>query len=310
MKEIKIKSAYQFFKIAHECKVNRNHCGEIEFYRGHSDKEWRLLPSIYRQYMLSFEEDLVNEFIRRCPGEFEDTHGLFNVLAKMQHYGLHTRLLDVTQNPAVALYFACFDKWDKDGEIFIFKEHLDDLPNNAVLNIITEFYIRNRDEGGNYSIKSYYDHMFQLHSKRDIDRAFYYITNGYYCFARPRIISERILRQAGSFMFFVDEVCPQPNCDNHKCIRKQRNECEKDNIPKKLEDKVEIIGVKRCLKDITDLHIVNEQYGNRYIIQAKDKEKIISELQTIGITKAFLFPELNSEGEDIMHDYYRRVGKT
>lgn len=121
--------------------------------------------------MLSFEEDLVNEFIRRRPDEFEDTHGLFNMLAKMQHYGLHTRLLDITQNPEVALYFACFDNWDRDGEMFIFREHLDNLLNNVVLDTITECYIRNRDEDGNYNIKSYYDHMVQKYSKRDVDRA-------------------------------------------------------------------------------------------------------------------------------------------
>jgi len=58
--------------------------------------------------MLGFEENLINEFMRRRPDEFSENDGVFNIVAKMQHYGLHTRLLDVTGNPAVALYFVCY----------------------------------------------------------------------------------------------------------------------------------------------------------------------------------------------------------
>lgn len=307
MIEIPITSAFEFLKIAHDFKKNRNHSSEIEFYRGHSDKDWRLLPSIYRKYLLSFEEEFINEFMRRRPDEFSESDGIFNIVAKMQHYGLLTRLLDVTENPAVALYFSCCDNFDKDGELFLFQITLDEIPNNTVLNIITEFYIRHRNAGGNYNVKTYYEDIVRKHKEKDVENAFYYIANGYYCFSRPKIISERILRQSGSFMLFADDVCPKENCKREKCIHRDRDECKKDSIPKDISERVKMLSIRGTMYDYTDLHFRYEQNGYRYIVKSENKKEILSELQTIGITKVFLFPELNNEGIDIMEEYYSRI---
>lgn len=307
MIEIPITSAFDFFKIAHKLKKDRNHQSETEFFRGHSDKVWKLLPSIYRKYMLNFEEDLINEFIRRRPNEFSESDGVFNIVAKMQHYGLHTRLLDVTENPAVSLYFACSDNFDKDGELFMFQRSLDEIPSNTVLNIIAEFYIRHKNSGGKYEIKDYYEYVIKNQKKKDVEMAFYHIANGYYCFSRPKIISERILRQSGAFMLFANEVCPKENCKNEKCIHRETDECKKDRVAKDISEKVTSLSVKGILMDYTNPHIINEQSGYRYIVKAESKKEILSELNTIGINKAFLFPELNNEGLDIMEDYYSRV---
>ncbi|HGU0868934.1 TPA: FRG domain-containing protein, partial [Escherichia coli] len=88
------------------------------FFRGHANKEFSLLPSIYRnKRWLSNEDKIIREIIMRCPNEFISMKSSFEKLVKMQHYDLPTRLLDITENPLVALYFACVGEYERDGEI-------------------------------------------------------------------------------------------------------------------------------------------------------------------------------------------------
>lgn len=86
------------------------------FYRGQCN-EYAPLPSVFRDKFMDREDFLYHELVMRCPEQFKGlTH--LDTLVLMQHYGLPTRLLDVTTNPLVALYFACKDYTEQksDGE--------------------------------------------------------------------------------------------------------------------------------------------------------------------------------------------------
>lgn len=94
-----------------------NYKGDFSIvFRGHSNKDFTLLPTLFRDHtQVGNEHLIINKYIEKFP-EFKSQPKI-NILADMQHYGLPTRLLDWTSNPLVALYFACNDsnQNDQDG---------------------------------------------------------------------------------------------------------------------------------------------------------------------------------------------------
>lgn len=90
------------------------------FFRGQSNHEYEQKPSIYRNDFIKYEDNMYYEAIRQNPAEFTNDMSTFDKLVKMQHYELPTRLLDITTNPLVALYFACKGNENKDGVVLIF----------------------------------------------------------------------------------------------------------------------------------------------------------------------------------------------
>ena len=83
-------------------------------FRGNEDSRFSLKPSVARiepqaGTIQSTEAKMLTEFQKRYLKSPTDNWGL---LALVQHYGLPTRLLDWTQNPLVAMFFAV-DKFSK-----------------------------------------------------------------------------------------------------------------------------------------------------------------------------------------------------
>lgn len=100
-------------------------------YRGHEDATWELVPSLFRLKGVvgnsweTFETILLERFRKQSlPFLKSIPQTDIDLLALAQHHGLPTRLLDWTDNPLVALYFAVSNlNWKSDSAVWVARTH-------------------------------------------------------------------------------------------------------------------------------------------------------------------------------------------
>ena len=111
--------------------------GATSWYRGHASKAWPLLPSYQRLKKPPPESVLMNRFKQNANLLLQSPpKSSFEWLFIMQHYGVPTRLLDWTESPLVALYFAATAQEKKDGAVWV----LDPVKLNQVTKAKPEDY--------------------------------------------------------------------------------------------------------------------------------------------------------------------------
>ena len=102
---------------------------EIIYYRGESQQYKEIRPSIMRDDIgpvkLMQERNYYRNNIRELrevlniPFDYKNNiKAYIKALGKLQHYGIRTRLLDVTADKNVATYFACCNHFDLPGYVY------------------------------------------------------------------------------------------------------------------------------------------------------------------------------------------------
>jgi len=107
-------------------------------FRGHSNARYKLESTITRECR-SVPEFAINKIEGLAAIRFskaahlhlppssipqrpdgKDNRAILHWWIYMQHYGAPTRLLDWTRSPYVAVFFACLEHWEVDGEVWYF----------------------------------------------------------------------------------------------------------------------------------------------------------------------------------------------
>lgn len=87
---------------------------DLHWFRGLGSHAYKLTPSLYRHPTITdeiglhaLEKKIITRFKERSiPYLPKQTDSIWEIMFIMQHYGLPTRLLDWTENPMIALFFA------------------------------------------------------------------------------------------------------------------------------------------------------------------------------------------------------------
>lgn len=250
------------------------------FYRGQASVDYDFVPKVMRTKYVQHENEIYNRAMVENTKDFEHLTTANEVLSKMQHYGIPTRLLDITTNPLVALYFACSGdvEKDKDGTVYILTPNLIDevrpydsdrisilsaLPrfSSKEKNDIRELAEREKEiEKFNneaiikrllHEIKKEKPSFENIINPNDLLKNFYFI---------PKKTNDRIVKQSGAFIIFG-----------------LSQEKMKNSGDKNIYDKI--------------------------IVKSSQKNEILKELSILEINRFSLFPELDCRALEICNSF-------
>lgn len=267
-------------KKSHYPKDSKKKQKYVFYYRGQHGAQYDLLPKIMRESRLAKESYIYHEIMVNCANNFAGLSHL-DKLVLMQHYDCPTRLLDVTRNPLVALYFACKNfncekcKNEEDGKIFIFAVPEDDVvygdsDRGLMLACLPKF----SDKDKKQLLEKCEEYMllgknFDEQCQDSIIEKFLHEVRSELPAFRKNVNPEDL----------VNSLIIQPNKSNARILR---------------QDGAFIIS--GLSKNITEekKKLKSKVYAEIKIDKKDNMKKILEDLDKLGINEATLFPEIDN----------------
>lgn len=273
-----LSSIEEFFKYIREMSLP----GKTLFYRGHAEANYILIPSLMRRHNWRINErKMYNELIIKCPSSFEKMKSHLEYLVEMQHYGLPTRLLDITTNPLVALYFACENYQDSFGEIVVFS--VDDnsikYPQSDTVSILASLPMFDYEKQ---------QEMYECASDKNMSQEQF------------NIKVHRLLHEVKSEKpAFRDEIEKNDLLSSVVVLPLKNN-----NRVLKQDGAFILCGLSKNYKEL-DLNELRYKDSNekRQVFIIKEKKSFIDMLNAFSINKSTLFPEIDDVADFIKGRY-------
>lgn len=282
---IEIASVDEYMREINKLNQDKKNPNAQLFFRGQAVDYWDIRPSIFRDGMLSVEHYLMSEPLRQIPNEFSNLGDSFEIMEKYQHYGMCTRLLDVTTNPLVALYFACehyaeeeyrnlelnnIEKMSPQGIVYFKEENMPLKYNDLDVKIISK--LASYDLNNDYTLAQVVGQLCEdeiigtEQAKRLSDEKglleFIHICQSV-CTVLPIMNNDRLIRQSGAFL-----------------------------LPGRFNVSYRGDKLQNAIITKAESNLREEFDKVFFYINDENKEKIRVELEHCNISEANLFPEL------------------
>jgi hypothetical protein len=303
-----VSSLAEYFKEIEEFVKDVDTNETAIYFRGESDdfKTDALKPSIYRNNLIENEDVIYREVSRYNNIDFSEDKTTFDKLSRMQHYGAPTRLLDLSDDPLMALWFSkCSNQECKDACVYVLKIKKNEIKYSdsdtvTVLSNLAKISLNNKNNDNKrkkklvnkiskYYLKSKIKKFnkkkcvkFLLHEIRNDINHFEPIINPKHLSSvicvKPKLSHSRVHGQKGAFLLFGLSL----NDFTQSIPVFQKNNNSK--MLELFEDEKHLIPVKSVLK-------LNVKLINR------------KTLENIGFIQPSIYPEMEKVSEYFKNKY-------
>lgn len=255
------------------------------YFRGETDCYPHVQAGIYRIHTNSSFPEKETKIIEmtklKFPEIIKDCSDDLDALVRLQHYSLPTRLLDVTTNPLVALFFACFDETgkndEKDGRVLTCtKKETPYEQIRPLASLISGFKYRKAENIFRYLERK----GFFFDEKKEQEILLHNLVKPH-LFAAPQN-NPRMRFQNGAFVFsplrYLDET--DTTSINHQIMK----DCNFDDLSFNQKMALHYHPLETSTIDkIFDIKV--------FVIFHRNKANILSKLDELGINEASIYPD-------------------
>lgn len=324
-----LKEILEIEKVSVKKSKNKNLNNSHLYFRGESQFFDKRLPSLYLEKKLIesgseyYYRTLLNELGK---DDYEGNSSLVRMLSELQHYGAKTRMLDITKNPLIALYFAVEKDFEEAGYLYIYcvsseEEKFDtghtsavksalNLINPKILNEYLEVCTKIKEKVPNLSLENMSQRELIMKLKNYFNKDEYEnikkVINTFMELLNQRARVREQLNHPFKIYYDLNVahiILPAKSTDR---IRQQQgafifpkyvntNDKTLEEIQQEIDYSIQEFNAVLTSKSNNNFSCIR--------INSEDKDRIRKELRKLGITPGFVFPDIENKSKSLLSEF-------